>query len=201
MQSISNLPLPTNDLRGESKDYLRENEHKAKWGRTDAPVRGCSHSPRADWDVELCDKCNARPPQRGARQYGRHASYKKINEYKGVTKKKVFARKAIGNEIEAATDAPVAGISDTSSDESINDAGAAAVPDAEVMYSFDAKHGPTHGSDILGAALNQAVERFENKQTEKLVQEYDVIEDVADAGNDADVDEDGFEIVDYANLQ
>ena len=197
MQSISNLSIPTNDLRADSKDYLRENEHKAKWGSTDGPVRGCRHK---DWDVDVCDQCNPRPPQRGARQYGRHASHKMTNEFKGVTKKKVFARKAIGNEIEAATDAPVAGISDTSSDESVNDAGAATVPDAEVMYSFDAKRGPTHGSDILGAALNQAVERFENKQTEKLVQEYDVIDDVVDTGNDADVDEDGFEIVDYANL-
>jgi hypothetical protein len=123
-----------------------------------------------------------------------------INEYKGVGKRKVFARKAIGNEIEAGSDAPIAGISDTSGDESIKESGAVTVPDAEVMYSFDAKRGPTHGSAILGAALNQAVERFENKQTEKLVQEYDLVDDITDTGNEADVDEDGFEIVDYAAL-
>jgi hypothetical protein len=163
-------------------------------------VRGCRHSPEADWDTEVCDMCNARPPQRGARQHGRHASHKMVNEYKGVGKKKVFARKAIGNEIEAATDGPIARISDVSGDESIKDAGVATVPDAEVMYSFDAKCGPTHGSHILGAALSQAVERFENKQTERLVKEYDLVEDVTDTGNEADVDEDGFEIVDYAGL-
>lgn len=118
-----------------------------------------------------------------------------------MAKKQVFARKAIGNEIEAAADGPLAGLSDTSGDESAKDADAATVPDAEVMYSFDAKRGPTHGSDILGAAVSQAVERFENKQTEKLVQEYDVIDDIADAGNEADVDEDGFEIIEYSSLK
>lgn len=199
MQSIGNLPVPTNDLRGGSKDYLREHEHKAKWGRTDTPVRNCVHGARG-WELDICDKCNARPPYRGARQCGRHATHKIINEYKGVTKKKVFARKAIGNEIDAAIDGPIAGLSDTSGDESSRGDSAATVPDAEIMYSFDAKHGPSRGNDILGAAVTKAIQRFENQQTERLVQEYDVIDALVDAGNEADIDEDGFEIVDYVTL-
>ena len=199
MESISNLPVPTNnDLRGASKDYLRDHEHKAKWG-TDDPVRGCVHRSQG-FDLEVCDKCTARPPHRGSRKYGRHSSNRVVNEYKGVAKKKAFARKAIGNEIEAGTDAPLAGVSDTSGDESIKDDGAASVPDAEVMYSFDATSGPSHGSDILGRAVTQAVERYENKQVEKLIKEYDVVEDPSDVGNEADVDEDGFEVIDYSHL-
>ena len=198
MESISNLPLPTSDLRGASKDYKRDHEHKAKWG-TDDEVRGCVHS-SVGLDVEVCDKCTPRPPHRGARKHGRHVNSRVLNEYKGVAKKKVFARKAIGNEIEAGTDAPLAGLSDTSSDESVKEAGAGTVPDAEVMYSFDAKRGPSHGSDILGRAVTQAVERYENKQVEKLIKEYEVIEDSSDAGHEADVDEDGFEVIDYSHL-
>ena len=45
-------------------------------------------------------------------------------------------------------------------------------PEAEdhnVMYSFDAPTGPTQGEDVLAKAVNQAVVRFEDGQTVKLV--------------------------------
>ncbi|KAK5169514.1 uncharacterized protein LTR77_005490 [Saxophila tyrrhenica] len=49
--------------------------------------------------------------------------------------------------------------------------------DAGVMYSFDAAKGPTHGSQILNVALAKAVERFEEKETVKLVKnEYEVLD-------------------------
>jgi hypothetical protein len=51
-----------------------------------------------------------------------------------------------------------------------------AAPDAEIAYSYDAARGPSHGSTILSNALAQAVERFENNATEKLVKdEYEVL--------------------------
>jgi hypothetical protein len=51
-----------------------------------------------------------------------------------------------------------------------------AAPDAEITYSYDANKGPTHGSTVLSHALSQAVERFENIATEKLVKdEYEVL--------------------------
>ena len=50
-------------------------------------------------------------------------------------------------------------------------------PDAGVMYSFDAARGPSHGSQILNVALAKAVERFEEKETAKLVKtEYEVLD-------------------------
>ena len=50
-------------------------------------------------------------------------------------------------------------------------------PDAGVMYSFDANHGPSQGSQILTAAMAKAVERFEEKETARLVStEYDVLD-------------------------
>lgn len=44
------------------------------------------------------------------------------------------------------------------------------------MYSFDAPRGPTEGSQVLGSAITKAVEKYENKVTEKLVKtEYEVV--------------------------
>jgi len=50
-------------------------------------------------------------------------------------------------------------------------------PDAQVAYSFDADRSPNKGSQILGVALDQAVERFENKETERILKdEYLVLD-------------------------
>lgn len=49
--------------------------------------------------------------------------------------------------------------------------------DADITYSFDAQRGPTQGSQIFNAALAQAVEKFEERETVKLVKnEYDVLD-------------------------
>jgi hypothetical protein len=50
-------------------------------------------------------------------------------------------------------------------------------PDAQVAYSFDADRSPNKGSQILSVALDQAVERFENKETERILKdEYLVLD-------------------------
>ncbi len=73
-------------------------------------------------------------------------------------------------------------------------------PDADIFYSFDAPAGPTQGMNVLDQALTQAVERFEVKQTDKLIrEEYEVVqpeaEEVAKSQKvPPDVD-DGFELV------
>jgi len=67
---------------------------------------------------------------------------------------------------------------DSSSSNSDHDEGVAApAPDAGVMYSFDANRSPSQGSQILNTALAKAVERFEERETVKLVKnEYDVLD-------------------------
>ena len=86
--------------------------------------------------------------------------------------------------------------SDSSAEEDVVDASAAAAPDAGYTYSFDAPTGPSKGSQILGQALAKAVERFETKATEKLVKcEYEVVahdKEETHAGYSTD---DDFEIV------
>jgi hypothetical protein len=94
---------------------------------------------------------------------------------------------------------------DSSADEEIEPA-VTNEPDAQVAYSFDADRSPNKGSQILGAALDQAVERFENKETERILKdEYLVLdsdgEPVAGQSNKpakparSGDDEDDFELV------
>ncbi len=89
------------------------------------------------------------------------------------------------------------GPSDSSADEDVIEASAAPEPDADITYSYDATRGPRKGSQVLGAALAKAVEKFETKQTEKLVkEEYDVVDERDEAvhtGHPAD--DDDFEII------
>lgn len=67
--------------------------------------------------------------------------------------------------------------SDSSADEDVEHPSVAPTPDAEIAYSFDAARGPSHGSQILSHALTQAVERFEVRQTDKLIKdEYEVLD-------------------------
>lgn len=72
----------------------------------------------------------------------------------------------------------VSGNEDSSGSNSDLDEGTPApAPDAGVMYSFDASHGPSQGSQILTAAMAKAVARFEEKETARLVSaEYDVLD-------------------------
>lgn len=53
--------------------------------------------------------------------------------------------------------------------------------DAGVTYSFDAARGPTKGSQILNVALAKAVEKFEERETVKLVKsEYEMLDSDGD---------------------
>ena len=63
----------------------------------------------------------------------------------------------------------------SSGSESDNDCATPA--DLGVMYSFDAPKGPTEGSQILNVALAKAVQKFEEKETVKLVKdEYEILD-------------------------
>jgi len=87
------------------------------------------------------------------------------------------ARTALKNDIADAS-------GDSSADEDVAHQSTAPAPDAdaEIAYSFDAPRGPSHGSQILGPLLDQAVERFEVRQTDKLIRdEYEVLDADAEA--------------------
>ena len=87
--------------------------------------------------------------------------------------------------------------SDTSAEEDVKDASAAPAPDAEIAYSFDARRGPSHGSEILSLAIANAVEKFEGKATERLIKnEYEIVGKENDTTGEGYVaDEDDFEMI------
>lgn len=80
--------------------------------------------------------------------------------------------------LEGATTIPIDDSSASSgSDHDEDTAPSLPPPDLGVMYSFDAAKGPTEGSQILNVALAKAVQKFEEKETVKLVKsEYEVLD-------------------------
>lgn len=75
--------------------------------------------------------------------------------------------------------------------------------DPNVFYSFDALRSPGHGEHILSVALARAMDRFEVKETEKVVKEYEIVEyDESEDGSSEGVsaDEDGFEVIDHPKM-
>ena len=87
--------------------------------------------------------------------------------------------------------------SDSSTEEDIKEASAAPEPDAGYTYSYDAPRGPGRGSQILGIALAKAVEKFETKAMEKLVQdEYEIVDSEKEETHTGyAADDDDFELV------
>jgi len=202
--------LQTNDLRSEAKAYQRDKNHATKWARgaSTAPGVRCTHVDLLS--TNTCDQCAARPNHRDYdRRCGRNFSRAKhLFQNKSNSQAATLARKAFRNEVVDALDGPLANVSDTSSEEEdVKDASAAPTPgDEDFMYSYDAVSGPSSGSNILTYAITQAIQRFENNETEKLVnKEYDMVEDSdrkeCAEGYTADVDDEfDFELVDYTHL-
>lgn len=78
----------------------------------------------------------------------------------------------------AAEEAVASGDDSTASTSDAEKATPSPPADAGVMYSFDAARGPTGGSQILNTALAKAVQRFEEHETARLVDdEYEVLDE------------------------
>jgi hypothetical protein len=92
-----------------------------------------------------------------------------------------YSSKTCFNKAQSRLRNDIADASDSSADEDVEHPSAAPSPDAEITYSYDAERGPSHGSQILGKALEQAIERYEVRQTDKLIHdEYEVLDANAD---------------------
>ncbi|KAL8959758.1 MAG: hypothetical protein Q9193_003431 [Seirophora villosa] len=88
-------------------------------------------------------------------------------------------------------------VSDSSTDEDVQEASAAPEPDANITYSYDAARGPHKGGQILSMALAKAVEKYETQATEKLIMmEYEVINnEKKDASTGYAADDSDFELI------
>lgn len=87
---------------------------------------------------------------------------------------------------------------DSSAAEDVEEGSEAPEPDAGISYSFDASRGPIEGRTILCMAFAEAVEKFETKELEKLVEdEYEVIVKEQDRFQNTEysADTDDFELI------
>ena len=159
----SEQTFSTHDLRSGAKEFSRDKDHRVKW------AHGQSFGPGRR--VE-----DARPRPARVAVVPKYVSpwLTQVNTQltlcrsgnRGLDK----ARTAIKNAINHAS-------AESSADEDIEEPSAAPAPDADITYSFDAERGPSHGSQVLGQALAQAIEKFEVRQTDKLIKdEYEVLD-------------------------
>lgn len=193
----------TSDLRSESKAFKRDKDHTAKWSRGArvAPGNRCTHdlSHRLN---NTCQDCAARPyPRDGHRNWSDHHIHRtqKLYDHGPARPRGAVARKVLQNDLTEVSLPSDAG----SSDEEVVHSSVAPVPDAEIMYSYDAPSGPSSGSDVLSHAVMAAVKRFENKQTETLIKnEYDLVLDAKETEDAYAGDaEDDFEVIEYEHLR
>ncbi|KAI9736333.1 MAG: hypothetical protein M1834_001219 [Cirrosporium novae-zelandiae] len=182
--NLSDMPskatMSVLEIRKAAKEAKRDRDAKTKWGLGERPMPG-----RQYWN-EIPDTVRPMKPE--------SASVKKAIK-RSMRSKPNKANH--GNRLTIEGDIAEVTSSDTSTDEDINEASAAPEPDAGIMYSFDAAQGPGRGSQILSTAVAEAVDRFEKKQTEKLIkEEYEVITKDVDSETDGyTADEDDFELV------
>ena len=173
--------LPASDLRSEAKAYRRDKTHSVKWQRGGrvAPGKSCPHG--NDITGGTCNECVTRPLHRdAARNYSNHFFQRaaRTNQHAQGHRQGNLAKKVLQNDLNEVTTSSDTG----SSDEEVAAQSEAPVPESEIMYSFDSKSGPSSGADVLSTAVMQAVKRYENKETDKLVKtEYDLVADVKEA--------------------
>ena len=88
-------------------------------------------------------------------------------------------------------------LDDSSAAEDVREPSPAPAPDAGITYSFDAPRGASRGGEVLSEAISQAVDRYERRETQKLVdREYDVVDKGEDEEHGGYVaDEDDYELV------
>ena len=59
--------------------------------------------------------------------------------------------------------------------------------DPNIFYSFDARHSPDHaGETVLSTALARALERFDEKETDRIIREYDFVPESEGSGSVSD---------------
>lgn len=192
--------LPSADLRGEAKAYKRDKSQTTKWARGGRPAPGKSCTHDLSVDGSPCSECVARPSNRNfGNHYFQRSERAAIHANTHAHRQGNIAKKVLQNDLQDVTMH-----SDTSGDEEVAHINEAPVPESEIMYSYDAKSGPSNGADVLSNAVMQAVKRYENKQTEQLIKnEYDTMpdhkefEDIDAYAGDVEGD---FELVDYSEM-
>ncbi|PPJ60529.1 hypothetical protein CBER1_03215 [Cercospora berteroae] len=147
------------DLRATAQDYKRDASHKHKWAL--GSTGGVGRAP-----------AKPRPHRPSETEYS----------FKRRENKSAVASLAHGAKVARKHDMlEGAAITDDSSGSNSDEYDDPPV-DAGVTYSFDAARSPSQGSQILNVALAKAVEKFEDRETAKLVKkEYEMLDSDGEA--------------------
>ncbi|OJD25407.1 hypothetical protein ACJ73_03219 [Blastomyces percursus] len=183
--------LPESDFRRAATESKRVRDHNAKWA---LGFRGPNFTPLGQ-KIENPAYTRIRPmPSCGSRvcKSIRHLNQSDIN------KSNAAKRAHFGYVVDQVLH----------DDHNISDSDHApdhseAANDPNVFYSFDAPTGPGQGTDILSAALTNAMKKFEKKETEKLAREYEFVAIEEPSNNHGDgymADDDDFEFISRADL-
>ncbi|KLJ05322.1 hypothetical protein EMPG_11194 [Blastomyces silverae] len=187
--------LPESDLRRAATESKRVRDHNEKWA---LGFRDPDFTPLGQ-KIESPAYTRIRPmPSQGSRvcKSRRHLNQSDIN--KGFAAKRAHFSYVVDQVLYNDHN-----ISDSSADSDHAPDPSEAANDPNIFYSFDAPTGPSQGRDILGAALTNAVNKFEKKETEKLAREYEfvAIEDPSNSHGDGYMaDDDDFEFISRADL-
>jgi len=185
--AASSIALITGDIRRSATESKRDHDHKAKWAFGTREGRNQL--------ANLVDNRHPRPAvQRPVSRWDHKQTQLSIN------RKVSCAKATLLNDVDEALSGAYDN-ADSSADEDVPEPGAAS-ENPNIYYSFDAASAPREGDHILGIALARAVEKFEVKETEKLVREYEFVphETQSECGDRDNLDEDDFELVHRVEL-
>ncbi|PGG97615.1 hypothetical protein GX51_07247 [Blastomyces parvus] len=187
--------LPESDLRRAATESKRVRDHNKKWalGFRDPRFTALGHK------IENPGSTRIRPLQ----SYGSRAC-KSIRHYNQSDINKDLASKR--THFSYVVDQVLYddhNISDSSADSDHAPDHSEGANDLDIFYSFDAPTGPSQGTDILSAALTNAVKKFEKEETEKLAHEYEFVAIEEHSNHHGDgymADDDDFEFISRADL-
>lgn len=176
MDMSSEQTFSTGDLRSTAQDYKRDAARKHKWAlgsvATTGRVAGGKPRPHRPSETQVSHSYS--------RMQVTELIWSRFFNFKRKETKSAIAALQNGAKIARKQDMlEGTAISDDSSNSASDHEDVPSPPACySIMYSFDATQGPSQGSQILNAALAKAVEKFEERETVKLVkEEYEVLND------------------------